>query len=260
MNIAVSAIGWNENEELLISEILNRNNIQHLEITPTYFSRIQNYNGLTYVNINNSMYQPIAVQSLFWGVENVSMFGDKVLVDNFRKVMCERIETASKLNISRIVFGSPKNRKIDSLDNYYKGVELFKFLGDYALKFNVVICVEPNPTIYGTNFLNTTNEAFEFIRQVNHENVRINLDLSTITCNGEILPAVNDVNKFAGHCHISEPFLHKINSKNKNHERYSRVLAEAKLQFVSIEISRNSIMNLIELEESIIIVNEIYGH
>ena len=42
----------------------------------------------------------------------------------------------------------------------------FNILGDYAKLKNTVIALEANPDIYGTNFINTTKEAFSFVKKL----------------------------------------------------------------------------------------------
>src|SRR5258708_38016909 len=81
------------------------------------------------------------------------------------------IHLASILGAKALVFGSPKNRVIGRL-TYSESNEIansfFSKIGDISKKYDIHFCIEANPKIYGTDFLNTTNELFSFVRKLNH--------------------------------------------------------------------------------------------
>ena len=45
--------------------------------------------------------------------------------------------------------------------------------------------MEANPAIYNTNYINTTQEALDLIREVGSDGFRLNLDVGTMLENGE---------------------------------------------------------------------------
>ena len=64
-------------------------------------------------------------------------------------------------------------------------VPFFRRLGDIAQNFGVVICLEPNPTCYGANFMTTSAETAQVVEQIAHPAVRMQLDTGALTINGE---------------------------------------------------------------------------
>jgi len=105
-------------------------------------------------------------------------------------------------------------------------VDVFFELGDHASKAGVKLALEPNPTEYGTNFLNTMLQTINFAEQVDHEAVTVNFDIGALYMTGEIDDADRLLDKAANrisHVHISEPNLEPA---PKHAEQFSRIAAK----------------------------------
>jgi sugar phosphate isomerase/epimerase len=85
--------------------------------------------------------------------------------------------------------------------------EFFAHLAECAEGSGTVIALEANPPIYGTNFINTTAAAFDFVKAVNKEGLKVNLDIGTMICNNEDLALVAAEPGLVNHIHLSEPHL-----------------------------------------------------
>jgi sugar phosphate isomerase/epimerase len=95
-------------------------------------------------------------------------------------------------------------------DAWRHAADVFRGLGDRAITAGCKICIEPNPVAYGTNFLNTLDEAANFVTLVDHPAICLILDLGAMEMNGEYSLASSRVADIAGrlnHVHVSEPDL-----------------------------------------------------
>jgi sugar phosphate isomerase/epimerase len=154
------------------------------------------------------------MQSLLFGVKDASLFGGAEAAAAFEAGMRRAIDLAERLGIGNLVVGSPKNRVIpDSMSRetaWTHAAEVFRRLGDYADWHGCVLAMEPNPAVYGTNFLNSLVEADQFVRQTDHPAVTLNFDVGSIHLNGEFdsLPRLlaNTIERVS-HIHVSQPQL-----------------------------------------------------
>jgi len=145
------------------------------------------------------------------------------------------------LGATRIVFGSPKNRDRTGLNDIQVmeiAIPFFKRLGDVAQSYGVTLCLEPNPPCYGANFMTTSAETAEVVKQIAHPAIRMQLDTGALAINTEEPAEVlQNSAMLIGHIHASEPDLVPLGDGATNHA----AMAEAVLQrlprhVVSIEM------------------------
>ena len=116
--------------------------------------------------------------------------------------------------------------------------DMVKEIGRYAYERNVVFAVEPNPPIYGTNFLNTTVQAIQFVRKLNQSGIGINIDIGTMIYNREGIELLEENMDLINHIHISEPNLVPIEIKDL-HSQVAQSLRKCNYQnFISIEMKK----------------------
>jgi len=156
----------------------------------------------------------ISMQSLLFGVPGAALFGDQTARAAFDRAMTRAINLAGQFGVPNCVFGSPAQRVIPSdmcLDRARDdAAEIFTLLGDRAAAAGTKLAIEPNPAAYGTNFLNTIEEACAFIEKVGHPAIVPILDLGAMHMNQAfdqsasyvpaLLPSLN-------HVHVSEAEL-----------------------------------------------------
>jgi D-psicose/D-tagatose/L-ribulose 3-epimerase len=148
---------------------------------------------------------------------------------------------AAALGASQLVFGSPRNRRRGTLGTGSAdriAVELFRRLGRAAVTNGVTLCIEPNPSAYGCDFVTNAAEGIAFVERVNCEGIGLHLDTGAMTLAGEdpsqIIPAAG---RWLRHFHISEPFLRPIGSGSVDHAAFSDALARARFGgWLSIEM------------------------
>jgi sugar phosphate isomerase/epimerase len=121
----------------------------------------------------------------------------------------QAIAFAVAVGCRNLVFGCPKNRNIPAGlgDPLAIAQGFFAEIADAAQGQGVVIALEPNPPYYGTNFINTTAEAFAFCQALNHGGLQVNVDVGTCVHYGESVDFLAAHARLIHHVHISEPLL-----------------------------------------------------
>lgn len=152
----------------------------------------------------------------------------------------EAIDFAANIGCKNLVFGCPRNRAIPSGLSKKEAVSIFtdflKEINSYASKKDVYFLLEANPTIYNTNFLNTTSETAKLIDTLKLSNIRLILDFGTIIQNREKIEDVAKYLPLVKHVHISEPFLSSPKHRRK-HTQLANLLRESHYSgYVSLEM------------------------
>lgn len=266
MKLAISNIAWTKDDDNIMYNYLKENNITSLEIAPTRIIEKDPYEHLDEAKKiaqelkSNYQLDIVSMQSIWFGKkENIfaSEENYQMLVEYTKKA----ILFAHAIGCPNLVFGNPKNRNMDNYEKDYSiALNFFKEIGLFALDYNVVIALEPNPTIYNTNFLNTTKEALDFVKEINLPSVKINYDFGTVIANNEELTIIKENLDLINHIHISEPNL-EIIKKNHLHLELFAILKKQKYdKIVSIEMKQTSLKNIMDVLEYILeILGEEYG-
>jgi sugar phosphate isomerase/epimerase len=199
------------------------------------------------------------MQSIWFG-RSESIFGSDeergILIDYTKQA----IDFAAAINCRNLVFGCPKNRNMPADADVKTAQNFFTELADYAASKNCAIALEPNPTLYGTNFINRTSEAIDFAKSINSAGFTVNLDSGTIIENNEsdeIFDLITDNVNLISHVHISEPNLVQI-AKQKLHQDLAATLRKAGYdKFISIEMKNLGEIELVK--ETIKYIKEVFS-
>lgn len=143
-----------------------------------------------------------------------------------------------------------ENRVINSGFDKKIAIDFFSKLGEYAKQHNTVLALEANPDIYGTNFINYTEEAFGLVKEINNEGFKVNYDFGTVLYNGESLESLQDNIAFINHVHISEPYLKAV-SFNEKHKELLGILKKGNYDgFISVEMKLQPLEYVMECLEN----------
>lgn len=260
MKLSVSNIGFDSKYNDLVYEELKNNGFSAIEIAPTILIPENPYDNISKAK---EILLPVkekynlsvcSMQSIWYGISmNIFNEEDATKLINYTK---KAIDFASAINCTNLVFGCPKNRIMPEIKNEDDIIYFFRELGDYAYLKNTVLAIEPNPTIYGTNFINYTKDAFEFVKKVNSKGFKVNVDFGTIIENKEDLEVIKENLTLVNHVHISEPNLVKIEER-ENHQLLADILKDNNYdKYVSIEMKKTDDIN--DLIESIHYVKKIF--
>jgi sugar phosphate isomerase/epimerase len=239
MELSVSNIAWNKSKNRKALEILNMKNIKYIDVAPTLISdSIDDINISDVENYYKSFdIKIVGMQSLLYPFPDISLFDNEYSKNLLLNYLEKIFIIANKLKIENMVFGSPKNRIIRdniSISESYQ-IEIFREISKLAKKNDCIICFEPNPSEYGCNFMTKTYDTIDFIKKVNDDNFKLNLDISTTIMNGEDVNYIlkNNLN-IIQHLHISSPFIKGI--LDLDNESISNLLRKYKYKkFITME-------------------------
>ncbi|MCL2487493.1 MAG: sugar phosphate isomerase/epimerase [Oscillospiraceae bacterium] len=212
MKTAVSNIAWPAEMDTEMLAYIRSLGFEGLEVAPTRlfpdapYEKTEEAGAYAAALYEQYHLRVCSMQSILFGVTQnffVSEEERKFLDGYLRRA----IDFAGTIGCGNLVFGCPKNRIIQDAGQYGIAVEFFRSLGEYAATRGTVLSVEPNPVIYGTNFLNTTAEAFRFVREVAHPGCMVNVDMGTMIYNEEPFVVLEQNAKWIRHIHLSEPNL-----------------------------------------------------
>ncbi len=237
MKLSISNIAWSGEHDAQVYDYLQSAGFTGLEIAPTRIFPETPYQRLAEATtfsrgLKEHFSLTIASMQSIWHGCPENLFGSEAERAHLLSYSKKAIDFAKRMDCPNLVFGCPKNRISISANDYAIAVDFFKELGAYALLHNTVLAIEPNPAIYGTNFITTTEEAFSLVKAVSSKGFLVNLDVGTMVHNDEDLAVVTSNLDLVSHIHISEPFLQPI-----KHRALHKALARLDYhRFVSIEM------------------------
>lgn len=270
MKKALFNIAWDLNEEDLVAKLLSIHQVTGVELA---LSKIwPNLEHVTKKQIkeykdywNKQGIEIAALCSLLYPHPEMNIFNG---FDERAKMLSylEKIASfGSQLGAKILVFGSPKNRnyaEINYEEAFKLAVDFFNQLAMIGEKYDVVFCIEPIPTEYKTNFINTTTEAVDLVKRINHPNFQLHLDSGAMTVNNEdYQKSIKLGLKYLKHFHISEDFLGEVGKGKVNHQKIAALLKEYNYDgWVSIEMPKKDTQkdNLEKIERVLKLVERIY--
>ncbi len=255
MKLAISNIAWDERQSSKVYEKMKELKFSGLEIAPSKIFGATPYEYRREAvqfreNISENYGLSICSMQSIWFGRTEMIFKNleerRVLLDYTKKA----IDYAQTIGCKNLVFGCPKNRVINSGFDKKIAIDFFSKLGEYAKQHNTVLALEANPDIYGTNFINYTEEAFGLVKEINNEGFKVNYDFGTVLYNGESLESLQDNIAFINHVHISEPYLKAV-SFNEKHKELLGILKKGNYDgFISVEMKLQPLEYVMECLEN----------
>jgi sugar phosphate isomerase/epimerase len=267
MKLAVSNIAWQPADRDAAYAILRDHGIDGLEIAPGLFFDGAGDPFVPTIEELSAALAPmeraglrlVSMQSLLFGVAGAALFEGETARERLVAAMMRAIGLAERLSIPNLVFGSPRQRVIPADMTNSEAEEIavatFRRLGDAAARARTCIAIEANPEAYGTNFLNRVAQAEAFVRQVDHEAIRLIVDVGALHMNGDF-EQIEDIAVRAldviSHVHMSEPDLAAAPADIDQAARIFCALAKPGYrQWISIEMRAPESMPLKILEQSV---------
>ena len=241
MKLSISNIAWNKEKDEEMYECISQMGFDAIEIAPTRIFEEKPYENLDDAkkfaeDIMQKYNLKISSMQSIWYGKQEKIFANEQERNILLEYTKKAIDFASAIECNNLVFGCPKNRNINSENDYEIAIDFFNRIGDYARKKNTIFAIEPNPTIYNTNFINTTKEALDIVKRINNDGIKVNMDLGTILQNDECLEQIDFDN--TNHIHISEPNL-EIIQKRVLHTKLANILRESQYKnYISIEMKK----------------------
>lgn len=233
MRISISNIAWDPSVDADIATTLAAAQVDAIDVAPgKYFKdplaasdaeirQVASWWGAHGIEI-------VGMQALLFGTAGLNLFGPTESRDAMLRHLDAVCRVGAGLGASWLVFGSPKNRDRTGIDDgpaLEIACSFFQRLGDIAGSHGVHICLEPNPTRYGCNFMTTAEETAGVVGRVGHACIRMQLDTGALTISGENpVDVLSRHSTLIGHVHASEPDLVRLGSGMTDHEAMASVI------------------------------------
>jgi sugar phosphate isomerase/epimerase len=262
MRLAISNIAWNVSEDEQVAGLLNRYDVDAIDIAPgKYFPQPSDASRHD-VDVLKQWWagrgiEITGMQALLFGTTGLNVFGSNESQEALLRHLKAVCRIGGLLGAPRLVFGSPKNRDrtgLSDLESLDRARVFFRRLGEVAEAHGVIICLEPNPACYGANFMTTSATTAEVVRAVAHSSIRMQLDTGAMTINDENPMMVTETcMDIAGHIHASEPNLVPLGDGGTDHDAMfvalSRYLPD---NIVSIEmVATDKESHLVSVERAL---------
>lgn len=247
--LAASNIGWGSEDDDEVYGLLAQKGYEGLEVAPTLlfperpYDRLANANTLAEELMTRYGLSVCSIQSIWYG-RNESIY-DEDGAEALLRYTEEACGFAEAIGARNLVFGCPKNRNVPDGHRIEESWEFIAACASTAASHGATFALEANPTIYGTNMMNSTPDAIDVLREVGAPaGLSVNLDFGTVIANGEGMDDIRRAMPFVSHVHVSEPRLVPI-ERRKEHEALRNVLEETQYDgWVSIEMGRTDIGTL----------------
>lgn len=262
LKLAVSDIAWAQHDDPAVFSLLKQYGVSGIEVAPTKVW--PNWEGATISNaeayrkqLQDNGFTIPALQAILFGKQELNVFSSET-----HKALFSHLDFISSLGCALgakvLVFGAPKNRRKGSIpesEANKQACAFFKLAGEICCRNKCVLGIEPNPTAYACDFINTVAEARTLVDAVNSPFVQLHLDAGATRLNGEDLESAIRGNSFV-HYHISEPNLIPIGTGGVNHRAAFNALSDKSYSnWTSIEM-RQAEPELENLETSLRVVKE----
>ncbi len=242
MKLSLSNIGFRDADESRVYALLRQSGFSGLEIAPSKFIGAQPYckrgaaaKKAQLLRSEYSLEIP-SMQSIWYGQSgNIFVEEDARFLKSYT---ARAVAFAKAAGCKSLVFGCPRNRNIPQGKTADSALDFFADTALFAAQNGVRLALEANPPIYGTNFINTSAQAFEFAGKV--PDLYVNYDLGACIANGETLDILAENLKLVSHIHISEPQLAAVKPRQE-HKQLAEILKSGGYDnFVSIEMKTSS--------------------
>ena len=136
---------------------------------------------------------------------------DRNIREKTSQYLCKLVEFTSRIGGEIMVFGSPKQRRINEGQSYEEVKENFKKVIFPVLKVceenKVYLCLEPLARSE-TNFINKAEEAIEIIEEINHPYFKLHLDVKAMCDEEKSITEIIELGaKYLKHFHVNDKNL-----------------------------------------------------
>ena len=215
MKLAISNLAWAPEDSPAVFARLRDRGFTGLEIAPTKLFPEDPYahgaEAAALLRDIRAAYglEPVSMQSIWYG-QSGNIFRSREERERLEAYTRRAIVFAAAIGCPNLVFGNPRARAMGPGHREEEVYPFFRRLSDYAAARGSCLALEPNPAVYGTDFICTAREAFAFCRRSGCPALRVNLDLGALIWNGEALPEAPEDLALVRHIHISEPQLRRL--------------------------------------------------
>ena len=216
MRLAFSNLAWPAEFDAEVLPSLSFHGFSSLEVAPTRLwadplAQDAHEVAAARAAVEAAGLRIVALQSLLFGRPDLQLFADEPARRRLHEHLLGMARLAAGLGATRLVFGSPGNRRRGELPVAEAdgiAVELFARLGAEAADLGVCFCIEANPVDYRCDWLTDAVASTAFVRAVDSPGVRLHLDTACMALAGDDAAArVQEGADVLAHVHASAPQL-----------------------------------------------------
>jgi D-psicose/D-tagatose/L-ribulose 3-epimerase len=236
LKLAISNIAWDPAHDDAVARVMQRLAVSGLEVAPTrIWERPTEASRAEVLEYRERWaargVEIVAMQALLYGRPDLVVFGSAAERRQTLDYLAAISQLGSWLGAATLVFGSPKNRRVDGVpvdEIRDSAVSFFREAGREAAAVGVRLCIEPNPSQYECNFVTCAADAVALVREVGSEGFGLHLDSGAMTLSGD--DPSRTFEECAGsmsHFHVSEPFLAPVGEGPVDHQAFAAALRRA---------------------------------
>jgi sugar phosphate isomerase/epimerase len=214
MKLSVSNLAWGATFDEEAASLLKHYGVNGIDLVPgRYFSRPWEASVDEWVSVSNAWrsrgFELVGMQSLLFGLGSASIFGTPDDRKHIETALLETGVRAAKVGVTRLVFGSPRNRLVADFkgDPVTLAAEFFYSISERFSNLGIVLLFEPNGVRHGCDFVNSTAEAIELSAIVNSKGFGVNFDFGAEQDSPSVLEIDPLQLTHVGHAHLSNPSL-----------------------------------------------------
>lgn len=247
MRLAVSNIAWHADEDTEVARSLVADGVDAIEIAPTRYWRepadaTKDEARAVAAYLADTGLETVSFQSLLFARPDLTVFGGTEQRADAVAYLIRIATLAAAMGAGRMVFGSPRSRVVpegmSGSEAFDIATGFFAELGAAAADLGTMFCIEPNPAVYGCNFVVTAAQGAALVEAVSSPGFGLHLDVAGLTLAGD--DPAGAVRAFAGsvrHVHASAPQLGVLEEEVVDHSAFGDALREARYDgFLSIEM------------------------
>lgn len=213
-DLAASNIGWAAQEDETVYQLMRQLGYTALEIAPTRLFPKNPYDHLREASdfaqkMGEEYGLRIASLQSIWYGQTGSIF-NRAQAEQLLAYTEKAFDFARACRCKNMVFGCPRSRAIPEGHTAAEAEVFFGRVAKLAMGKYVTFALEPNPPIYGTNYLNGTVETMQLVEKFRCIGIGVNLDMGAMIYNGERIEEIAPYMRYVSHIHISEPNLAPI--------------------------------------------------
>jgi sugar phosphate isomerase/epimerase len=267
VKLAASNIAWPRDQDEAVAALLRRLGFEAVELAPTAIWPAPTEVSPSAAAEVRALWAShglriSSLQALLFGHPELLIFGDDAAREATRRYLEKIIQLGGALGAEALVFGSPKNRARmgrSPEEAEEIAVRFFRELGRVAADAGTCLCLEPNPEIYGCDFITRVGEGLALVRRVDSPGFRLHLDSGGMTLAGEqVGPPLLEAMAAARHFHVSEPHLVPIGQGGADHAAMAGALrAAGYAHWCSVEM--RAVPSLEALEQAWTVAKDCYA-
>lgn len=244
MKLAVSNIAWEEGELCFYLGLLKKLGCDGIEIAPSRIwsepiSASREEGRRVRELISGYGLEVVGLHALLYTRPELKMFDSKETCEKTIEYIKELTRLCSDLGGRVMVFGSPRNRERghrSTEECLSIATDFFYRLAVEAESHNVFICIEPLQQ--DCDFITSSLEGLNFVKQVGHPNFRLHLDIRAMQEAGEDFYSIfSECADVLEHVHVGNPNLSPPSHDGFNHSAIGMALKKSGYnKYVSIEM------------------------